>query len=200
VTFAKTATPTESVSTKLAWILVAAVAALVVNEVVKAIRSKRDVRQRDQAVLSALLRETAAIKGLVSSIQRDLLKEEEALRTSGKTDWRLKPLAALPTTIYDLVKTEPPSALLDQTGALSDLMRLQTQCAYTNALAQQQLRWKGPAAEPGMRAFQGLRIETFLPAIMESVNVVGERAERVSIAVRVAGEQVGGLNLEGAPD
>jgi hypothetical protein len=76
-------------------------------------------------------------------------------------------------------------------------MRLRAQCAYTNALADEQYKWKTPAAR--QQADQLETIVSFHPAILESVGTVVERCDRLAPAIRAAGEKMGGLNLHGKP-
>ncbi len=178
------------------WALVVAIVGLLLREGWQARRARQDQRARDRLVLSALLREISAVHGLADSIVRDIARERDLL--AEQQHWRLKPLVGLPTGTYDLVKARPPNALLGQAGAFIDLMRLQVQCAYTNALAHEQQEWKTPAA--GGRADQAETIASLHPAILESVSVVIERCDRLAPALRAAGEKVGGLNLEGAPN
>jgi hypothetical protein len=177
------------------WALVVAVFGLLLREGWQAWRARQDQRERDRLVLSALLREISAIHGLANGIVSDVERERGLLADQSR--WRLKPLVGLPTGTYELVKDRPPSALLRQAGALIDLIRLQVQCTYTNALAHEQQRWKTPAASE--RRDQAETIASFHPAILESVNVVIERCDRLAPALRTAGERVGGLNLEGRP-
>jgi hypothetical protein len=130
---------------------------------------------------------------LADSIIRDLEKERRLLQE--KAHWRLKPLVPLPIGTYDLIKDRPPHALLGQPGAVRHLMVLQNQCGYTNALVNEQYKWKMPAAigQPDQLEI----IISFHPAIVESVETVLERCKLLSPAIAAAGEKVGMLNLEG---
>ena len=157
-------------------------------------RARQDGRARDRTILSALLREVNVISGLAKSIVTDVGREQELLQ-QGRL--RIKPLVTLPTTAHDLVKGHAPRALLAHDTALLDLIRLQAQCAYTNLLAAEQQKWKGPAARGQEDQFE--TIASFQPAIIESVTTVVERCDRLAPALRAAGEKVGGLNLQGPP-
>jgi hypothetical protein len=187
--------PSNPAFERAAWALAVAVVGLILREVWQAWRTRRDRRTRDKAVLSALLREVSIVRGAALAILADLARELALVQSEAR--WRLKPLIAVPSTVYDTVKVDPPASLLKQSMALADLVRLQYQCDYTNALAAEQQKWKTPSARG-----QPDQIETILsfhPAIRESVAAVIERCERLRNAIRAAGEQVGGLNLEGPP-
>ena len=77
-------------------------------------------------------------------------------------------------------------------------MVLQAQCAYTNAVVDEYMKWKTPAARG-----QHDQLETILSfheSLMESMNSVAERLRELQPMVLAAGEQVGGLNLERRQD
>jgi hypothetical protein len=176
------------------WVLAAAVVGLLVREAWAGWTARNERRAQDRAVLSALLRETASINALAVNILRDVASEQEMLQ-AGR--WRLKPHVTLPGGVYDLVRDRPPAALLGHRLAMVDLMRLQVQCGYTNALAAAQQRWKSAAARGQVDQVE--TISSFNPSIVESATTVVERCERVAAAVREAGKEVGGLNLLGPP-
>jgi hypothetical protein len=191
-----TAATTDLVLQRVASALVLAVLGLVVTEAWRTWRAWQDGRARDRAILSALLREVAMIRGIAGSIARDI--DAEGTLVAERARWRLKPLLRFPAGIYDLVKDRPPAALLKHEGALGDLVRLQVQCAYTNALADEQQKWKTPDARDQPDLLEA--ILSFHPAVLESVGTVVGRCDRLAPILRSAGEAVGGLNLHGPPD
>lgn len=175
--------------------LAVVVIGLVIREVWQALRARREKRARDQAILSALLRELSVVAGIVGSITQDINKERAMIGAEAR--WRLKPLVRFPTAMYELVKQHIPTALLKQDGAVRMLVVLQMQCEYTNALTAEHQKWKTPEARG-----QPDQIETILSfheSIMESVTAVANRCNELQPLVRAAGETVGGLSLEGAP-
>lgn len=105
---------------------------------------RKDARQRDKLILTALAREVMIINGIAAAIVQDINRERALLRERER--WRLKPLMLLPTSIYDLAKGHIPKALLEQEDAFVQLIGLQTQCAFMNELAIEQRRWKSPSA------------------------------------------------------
>lgn len=134
---------TDPVLERIAWALVIAVVGLVVREAWQTWRTWHDSRTRDRLVLLALLREVAAIRGLAMGQVDNLQREAEVLKQQSR--WFVQPLASLPTTAYDLVRDHPPQSILKREHALVDVMRLQAQCAYTNALTAELQKWKAPA-------------------------------------------------------
>lgn len=175
--------------------LAVAVLGLIASQVWQTWRERKERRARDQAILSALLREAAVIGGIAGSIVQDLNKERAMVAAESR--WRLKPLMRFPTSTYDLIRAAIPGPLLKQERAVATIVLLQTQCQYTNALTDQYQMWKLPGSrqEPDL-------IETILSfhnSINESVTTVVARCEELKPLLRAAGESVGGLNLEGPP-
>jgi hypothetical protein len=174
---------------RVAWALAAAVIGLIVNQVWQVWRLRRDRRARDRTILSAVTRELAVIRAVAYTIQHDVYRENQTLREQGR--WQLKPLLRVPANTYDLIKDDPPAALLHTPLALIELLALMRQCVYTNQLVDQQFQWKIPGAsrEPEHLVILG----SFQVSIMDSATKVIERVDRVLPMVTAAGEQVGGL-------
>jgi hypothetical protein len=158
----------DPVLERVAWALVVAVIGLLVREGWQAWRGRQAARARDRAVLSAVLRELSVIGGVAESVAKDVQREAEMLASTGR--WRLKPLVRFPTAIYDIVKDRTPASLLKHEEALPTLVSLQVQCAYSNALADEQMKWKTPAAHG--QPDQLHTIADFHPAIIESRNSI----------------------------
>jgi hypothetical protein len=184
---------TDPVLERVAWILLAAIAGLVVREVWQAWRARQEGRARDQIILSAVLRELSTIVGVATSMHRDINRERAMINEAQR--WRVKPLVRFPTTIYTLVTSHVPASLLRQEGAVPLLMVLQEQCMYSNALAEEQQKWKAPSAQ-GLPNQMEIII-SFHEAIMESVNTTLRRCATLQPLVVAAGDAVGGLNLAG---
>jgi hypothetical protein len=182
---------------RVAWALVVAVVGLVVNQAWQLRKSRRDRRARDQAILSAVVRELAVIRGVAYTIQRDVYRENQTLREEGR--WQLKPLLRVPANTYDLIKQDPPAALLKTPPVIIELLALMRQCVYTNQLVDQQFQWKVPGAsgEPQHLMILG----SFQVSIMESATMIIKRVDRVLPMVTAAGDRVGGVFDEiGTPD
>ncbi len=177
--------------TRAAWIIVAAVAALVVREIWQAVQSWRDGRRRDKMILSALAREVIAINAIAVAIVNDINRERTMLREDGR--WRLKPLLRLPATLYDLSREHIPKSLLDDPRGFVGLLGLQTQCIYTNQLADELMKWKSPAARELDDQLQV--IVDFHDPLGESVTQVIHRCDDLLPRLKAAGDKVGGLNL-----
>ena len=102
-------TASDPVLERAAIALAVAVFGLVLREVWQAYRTRQERRARDRAILSALLRELAAIGGIVSAVINDLNKERAMLGAHQR--WRLKPLLRFPPGVYDLLKPHIPTVL-----------------------------------------------------------------------------------------
>ena len=148
------------------------------------------------AILSAVLRgDSRSSPASPVPSPKDINRERKMLAETQQ--WRLKPLVRFPTAIYTLVAERVPAALLKHEEALPYLVRLQTQCGYSNALADEHQRWKTPEARG-----QPDQIETILSfhiSIMESVNATVDVCTKVQPLIVEAGDAVGGLNLAGPP-
>jgi hypothetical protein len=178
---------------RFGWVIAAAVATLVVREIYEVWRDRRDRRERDRLILTALAREVIIIKGVAAAIVKDMNREREMLNGLA---WRTKPLMALPTMIYEMVRDRIPTALLEEEDGFVQLIGLQTQCAFMNQLATEQQAWKAPAAgsHPNQLAvIMGFHTEGVFE---EAINAVFERCSRLLVTLERAGEKVGGLALK----
>jgi hypothetical protein len=179
---------------RFGWVIGAAVATLVVREIYEVWRDRRDRRERDRLILTALAREVIIIKGVAAAIVKDMNREREMLNRQGA--WRTKPLMALPTMIYEMVRDRIPTALLEEEDGFVQLIGLQTQCAFMNQLATEQQAWKAPAAgsHPNQLAvIMGFHAEGVFD---EAINAVFERCNRLLVTLERAGDEVGGLALK----
>ena len=68
-----------------------------------------------------MLRELAAIGGIVSAVINDLNKERAMLGAHQR--WRLKPLLRFPPGVYDLLKPHIPTVFFKQERAIPTLLR-----------------------------------------------------------------------------
>lgn len=186
------ATITDPALERIAWVLVAAILGLLVREIWQWWRARKDARERDRLILTALAREVFIINGIAAAIVHDINRERSLLREAGR--WRLKPLMTLPTSIYDLAKDHIPKVLLEQEDAFVELIGLQTQCAFMNQLATEQGRWKSPAAR-GQPDQQEVIVEFHAP-LEEAITGVVNRCSRLLPVLVAAGEKVGGLDLK----
>lgn len=186
------ASPADPVLERIAWVLAAAVLGLLVREVWQWWRVRKDGRQRDKLILTALAREVIIINGIAAAIVHDINRERALLNERGR--WRLKPLMLLPTSIYDLAKGHIPKALLEQEDAFVQLIGLQTQCAFMNQLATEQQRWKSPAARG--QPDQHEVIVEFHGPLEEAITAVTSRCNRLLAVLVAAGEKLGGLDLK----
>lgn len=176
---------------RVVWALAAAVLGLVVREVWQAWRQRDEKRKRDRLILTGLAREVLIIKAIAAAIVQDLNRERVLL--SERERWRLKPLVALPTGIYDLVRSYIPRALLEQDEGFVQLIGLQIQCEFTNQLAHEQQNWKSPAA----RGSEQLEIiVSFHAPLEESIVSVSDRCVRLLTTLEAAATKVGGLDLK----
>lgn len=82
---------------RIAWVLAAAVAALIVREIWQALRDRSQQRTRDRLILIALAREVFIIRATAATIVHDINRKRALM--NGKARWRLKPLLTLPASI-----------------------------------------------------------------------------------------------------
>jgi hypothetical protein len=186
--------PGDDALQRTAWILVAAVATLLLREIWQAVQSRRQGRQRDREVLTALAREVLAINAVAHAIVNDINRERALLNESAQ--WRMKPMLILPTSIYDIARDRMPSVLIKQSGSFVQLIGLQTQCIFMNQVVDAQQRWKAPAAR-GLED-QLEMIASFHASMEEAILSVIDRCDRLLPILTTAGESVGGLLLERA--
>jgi hypothetical protein len=74
------------------------------------------------------------------------------------------------------------------------LIGLQTHCAFMNALAEEQRRWKSPDARGQPDQLEV--IVQFHAPLEEAITAVIDRCNRLLPALDAAGQKVGGLDLK----
>lgn len=172
--------------------LAAAVLALVVREVWQLIRDRREGRQRDRLILTAVAREVFVVRATADAIIKDINRERMILAEKAK--WRLKPLLRLPTSIYDVLRERIPKALLEEDDGLAQVIALQAQCDFMNKLAEEQQRWKSPAARGQEDQLEV--IVQFHGPLGETISSIAERCGHLLSTLERAGEKVGGLDVK----
>lgn len=108
--------------------------------------------------------------------------------------WRLKPLLTLPTGIYDLVRGQVPERLLEQDMGFVQLVGLQTQCVFTNQVADEHRKWRSPAARDAPDQLEIIR--NFHPIIGETLQNVIRRCDELMPTLETAAKGIGGLALK----
>jgi hypothetical protein len=184
--------PSDTALERIAWVLAAAVAALIVREVWQALRDRSQRRTRDRLILTALAREVLVVRAAAAAIVQEINRERALLSGNGR--WSLKPLIALPASIYDLARDPIPKALLEQEDAIVEVIGLQTQCAYMNRLAEEHQRWKSPSARSQPDQLEV--ILQFHAPLEETITAVIDRCDRLFPVIDAAGKKVGGLDLK----
>jgi hypothetical protein len=190
---------TDAVLERIAWVLAAAVAGLLVREAWRVAQERSRGRQGDRMMLTALAREVLIIKATAAAIIQDINRERALLREEGR--WRLKPLMTLPTSIYEMARQRIPGALLEQEDGFVQLIGLQTQCAFMNRLAEEHQRWKSPEAR--RQADQLEVIIGFHAPLEEAIRAVIRRCDCLVATLEASAQTLGGLQLrrgEAAPD